>query len=242
MADHGGWQARRVTPWYHRVVSTKRSSTKGLFEAEHGYAHCIRNKLCRECGGPITGRRKTWCSDECVNAYKVRSDPTFVRRAVFERDQGVCARCDLDTETVRKAVNVATSEAVRAWKASRRATESVSWVRYRLRGWNPPGLAELARDARKAILVEFGLAPWWNRKTFWDADHVVAVHQGGGECDLDNYQTLCVRCHQARSSHQARRRARRSKGPVKIARREGESYAAYTRRVLGRPLEVPQRG
>lgn len=28
------------------------------------------------------------------------------------------------------------------------------------------------------------------------ADHIVAVYQGGGLCDLENLRTLCVICHQ----------------------------------------------
>lgn len=32
------------------------------------------------------------------------------------------------------------------------------------------------------------------------ADHIVAVYQGGGLCDLENLRTLCVICHQV-SSH-----------------------------------------
>lgn len=29
----------------------------------------------------------------------------------------------------------------------------------------------------------------------WEADHIVPVIEGGGECGLENYRTLCVRCH-----------------------------------------------
>jgi 5-methylcytosine-specific restriction endonuclease McrA len=36
---------------------------------------------------------------------------------------------------------------------------------------------------------------WGRRKTLWDADHIVPVAEGGGECDLDNMRTLCVLCH-----------------------------------------------
>jgi 5-methylcytosine-specific restriction endonuclease McrA len=36
---------------------------------------------------------------------------------------------------------------------------------------------------------------WGKRKTLWDADHVVPVAEGGGECDLDNMRTLCLLCH-----------------------------------------------
>jgi 5-methylcytosine-specific restriction endonuclease McrA len=34
-----------------------------------------------------------------------------------------------------------------------------------------------------------------DRKSLWDADHIVPVAEGGGECDLDNLRTLCVHCH-----------------------------------------------
>jgi len=29
----------------------------------------------------------------------------------------------------------------------------------------------------------------------WEADHVIPVSQGGGGCDLTNFQTLCQDCH-----------------------------------------------
>ena len=38
----------------------------------------------------------------------------------------------------------------------------------------------------------------WNRgsrKSLWDADHIVAVAEGGGECDVSNMRTLCLKCH-----------------------------------------------
>jgi 5-methylcytosine-specific restriction protein A len=35
------------------------------------------------------------------------------------------------------------------------------------------------------------------RKSLWDADHVVPVVEGGGECDLANIRTLCLKCHRA---------------------------------------------
>jgi hypothetical protein len=41
---------------------------------------------------------------------------------------------------------------------------------------------------------------WGNRKTLWDADHIVPVAEGGGECDVDNMRTLCVLCHRKATS------------------------------------------
>jgi hypothetical protein len=36
---------------------------------------------------------------------------------------------------------------------------------------------------------------WGSRNHLWDADHIVAVAEGGGECDLSNMRTLCLKCH-----------------------------------------------
>lgn len=35
-------------------------------------------------------------------------------------------------------------------------------------------------------------------KSGWEYHHVLPVHKGGGKCGLDNYITLCVRCHKKR--------------------------------------------
>lgn len=38
-----------------------------------------------------------------------------------------------------------------------------------------------------------------NRKTLWDADHILPVIEGGGECDLENLRTLCLNCHRSQT-------------------------------------------
>jgi 5-methylcytosine-specific restriction enzyme A len=47
---------------------------------------------------------------------------------------------------------------------------------------------------RQKLLARWGLTRI-NRKTLWDADHIVPVIEGGGECDLANIRTLCLVCH-----------------------------------------------
>lgn len=42
----------------------------------------------------------------------------------------------------------------------------------------------------------------------WQADHIVPVVEGGGQCGLENLRTLCDRCHTAETSALAGRRAR----------------------------------
>lgn len=39
----------------------------------------------------------------------------------------------------------------------------------------------------------------------WDADHILAVAEGGGGCDLRGYQTLCKRCHAKKTKELIRR-------------------------------------
>ena len=48
------------------------------------------------------------------------------------------------------------------------------------------------------------------RKSLWDADHIVPVSEGGGECDLSNIRTLCLRCHRVATAA-LRERVRRAK-------------------------------
>ena len=52
--------------------------------------------------------------------------------------------------------------------------------------------------ARLKALTEWGLRPGRrSRKSLWDADHILPVSEGGGECDLENVRTLCLKCHRA---------------------------------------------
>jgi 5-methylcytosine-specific restriction endonuclease McrA len=43
----------------------------------------------------------------------------------------------------------------------------------------------------------------------WDADHVVPVVEGGGESTLENYRTLCCRCHGEETAKLRKRRAKK---------------------------------
>lgn len=41
----------------------------------------------------------------------------------------------------------------------------------------------------------------------WEADHIVPVVEGGGECGLENLRTLCQPCHRRETAKLAARRA-----------------------------------
>ncbi|MCS7025126.1 MAG: HNH endonuclease [Bryobacteraceae bacterium] len=115
--------------------------------------------LCRWCHLEVPARRRTFCSDWCVEQWRLRTDPSYLRQLVFLRDQGVCAACGLDTQA--------------ALNQLRRA-----------------------RGTRRSQLLDWwGLKPGLSPKSLWEADHIVPVSEGGGECDLSNLRTLCLRCH-----------------------------------------------
>jgi 5-methylcytosine-specific restriction endonuclease McrA len=60
-------------------------------------------------------------------------------------------------------------------------------------------------DRRLQKLREWGLTRM-SRSSLWDADHVVPVVEGGGECDLSNLRTLCLKCHRQATAELRQRR------------------------------------
>ncbi len=112
--------------------------------------------LCRWCNLEVPAGRLTFCSNWCVEEWRLRSNPGHLRERVFERDRGVCARCGLDCTAefrrLKKLRGVARAKAAQEWKVGR-------------------------------------------RRSLWDADHIVPVVEGGGECDISNMQTVCLKCH-----------------------------------------------
>ena len=66
-------------------------------------------------------------------------------------------------------------------------------------------LKRLRGAARLKASLEWGLRAG-SRKSLWDADHIVPVVEGGGECDLRNIRTLCLKCHRAVTMELRKRR------------------------------------
>jgi 5-methylcytosine-specific restriction protein A len=114
--------------------------------------------LCRWCTLEVPVGRRTFCSDWCVDEWRLRTDTSYLRERTFQRDKGVCSLCGTDT--------------VAAFQDLKRKR----------------GLA------RQRLLLAWGMKTL-TRSTLWDADHIVPVAEGGGQCDLSNIRTLCLRCH-----------------------------------------------
>lgn len=129
--------------------------------------------LCRWCSLEVPKGRLTFCSDFCVEEWKLRTDPGYLRQKVLDRDKGICAACRIDC--------------LAEWRSIMRLRGA---ARHRkLLDWNVKGRV---------------------RRSLWDADHIVPVVEGGGECDLSNIRTLCLKCHRASTATLRERRRRTS--------------------------------
>lgn len=128
--------------------------------------------LCRVCGKEVTGRRKTFCSDECVDKFLTQTDTEHARRKVFARDHGVCALCGLDTEAL---IAEKTAGFISDGHSAGRAKQ----------------------HAIQEILAVWGYLKM-RRRVLWDMDHVIAVVLGGTN-DLENLRTLCMPCHKTQT-------------------------------------------
>ncbi|MBI1786649.1 MAG: HNH endonuclease [Acidobacteria bacterium] len=73
--------------------------------------------------------------------------------------------------------------------------------------WNH--LRRMRRDKRMVALRAWGVRNP-RRSSLWDADHIVPVAEGGGECDLANLRTLCLRCHKRATAELRERLSRAS--------------------------------
>lgn len=160
---------------------------------------------CSWCLAPVPKGRKSWCSQACVDEYLIRSGSDHVRSRLLKRDHGVCACCGIDCLALEKDLH--------RYRRLCRATCPREWTRRQhfrllrkprferrqvLARWRRIADAFCARI--KEDFVVRGLPLHLSRKSVWDADHIVEVAEGGGLCGLDNYQTLCLKCHQDKTN------------------------------------------
>ena len=105
-----------------------------------------------------------------------------MRQRVFRRDHGVCALCGMDTTVLGRVLKA-------------------EWHRIR----------QARSEQERRERAEFRQRYRWffRRRSYWDADHIVPVVEGGGECTMANIRTLCEPCHRGVTKEQARNRASR---------------------------------
>lgn len=209
-------------------MSTNRTRPDAGWVSDHRLA------ACRCCGGPLPKGRRTFCGgaqhqfgwpkgttrrsqenrviitpgDGCVHEWLLRSSAAYARDDVGARDQGVCALCGLDTLRLKRLIH-----------ALMHAHSRLSWPRGAIAN-NRSGLVLVMRRAQRLLeRHRYPVKAWecesntiaygrvFGRSHWWEADHIVPVVEGGGECGLDGLRTLCVPCHRDVTAALNRRRA-----------------------------------
>ena len=119
-----------------------------------------------------------------------RARPSYrrARSAVGLRDCGVCARCGLDTHALRLAIDFYAA------------------LRKRLQRKDYTGFAMLPVEAEFARAIGENARRWPGE--LWEANHIVAIVEGGAADDPDNIETLCARCHKLHTKALAVRNAK----------------------------------
>lgn len=177
-----------------------------------GWTSGKRLPECRQCGKPPVHPRRTFCSDDCVHEWKIRTNPGYMADEVLKRDLGICALCGLDCVALEHEL-----------RALRRRELERHYATFRTLGDRE--LNHFGSRARcpqfHARCDEVGLSEKRRSdlsRRLWAADHIVPVVEGGGSCDLSNMRTLCHRCHDGET---AKLRSRLSKARRQQADRTG---------------------
>uniref|UniRef100_A0A9J7Y483 Zinc finger, RAN-binding domain containing 3 n=1 Tax=Cyprinus carpio carpio TaxID=630221 RepID=A0A9J7Y483_CYPCA len=141
--------------------------------------------LCLSCQKP-SGEHCGWaggfCSPACMEDFQLRSNQGYMRARVLETEQGVCQHCGLNAHQLYVQVRDAP-------RTHRKEMLDNTW------------LAQLPLKQ----LNEMIQSPAEGQ--FWQVDHINPVYRGGGQCSLENLQTLCTVCHRMRTAQQAKDRS-----------------------------------
>ncbi|XP_069568873.1 DNA annealing helicase and endonuclease ZRANB3 [Brachyistius frenatus] len=168
---------------------------------EPGYLQAVDGRgvpLCLSCQQACPTGGGAWdtrfCGRRCQEEFQLRSSQTYMRSQVLEAEKGVCQHCGLGAHDLFLKVRDAPP-------SHRKQILENTW------------LAQLSFKQ----LNEMIRAPV--EGDFWQVDHIRPVYSGGGQCSLDNLQTLCTACHKTRTAQQARERSqmRKSAAASKVA-------------------------
>ncbi|NXK31679.1 ZRAB3 endonuclease, partial [Piprites chloris] len=157
-----------------------------------GYLQALDSQgspLCLSCQQPtaqLPPGSRAWdtrfCSHACQEDFSIRSSQSYLRTKVFEVEHGVCQFCHQNAQELYLSVRDAP-------RSRRKELLENSWLSHLPLGQ----LNEMIRSPSEG--------------QFWQVDHIRPVYSGGGQCSLDNLQTLCTACHRERTAKQAKERS-----------------------------------
>uniref|UniRef100_A0AAX7VX99 Zinc finger, RAN-binding domain containing 3 n=1 Tax=Astatotilapia calliptera TaxID=8154 RepID=A0AAX7VX99_ASTCA len=146
--------------------------------------------LCLSCQQPCSTTGGAWdtrfCSHRCQEEFQLRSSQTYMRSQVLEAERGICQHCGLHAHDLFIKVRDAPP-------SQRKEILENTWL-------TQLPLKQLNEMIRAPVEGDF-----------WQVDHIRPVYSGGGQCSLDNLQTLCTVCHKARTAQQAKERSQSRK-------------------------------
>ncbi|XP_075685319.1 DNA annealing helicase and endonuclease ZRANB3 [Rhinoderma darwinii] len=178
----------------------------------NGYLQVVDNAgnpLCVYCQEPcrqVTAQKDTtawdnrFCSRKCQDDYLIRSSQSYMRAKVFETERGVCQQCCLNAQELFLSMRDAPL-------SQRKGLLESTWM------------AQLPLDQLNELIRN----P--TEGQFWQVDHIRPVYGGGGQCALDNLQTLCSVCHRERTALQAKERSRSKK--LSVASKYGSDISKF---------------
>ncbi|XP_053838228.1 DNA annealing helicase and endonuclease ZRANB3 isoform X3 [Vidua macroura] len=157
-----------------------------------GYLQALDNQgtpLCLSCqqptaqpppGCPAWDTR--FCCHACQEDFSIRSSQSYLRSKVFQIEHGVCQCCQHNAQELYLSLRDAP-------RSHRKQLLESSWMSHLPLGQ----LNEMIRSPTEG--------------QFWQVDHIQPVYSGGGQCSLENLQTLCTACHRERTAKQAKERS-----------------------------------
>ena len=189
-------RAQHAAAASEKAYAAARGASAKLPRFDYARAGHVRGSLeaCRLCDAAIPPPRRTFCSDECVHFHLLRTSGSHVRKALAIRDGRICALCGVDAGAAYAISRRVLREALAAGSHSLQSALEASVAGGPFRGY-----ACLSVNRRGRSKVREG--------SFWQADHVHPVADGGGCCGLLNLRTLCTPCHSGVTALAAGRRA-----------------------------------
>jgi 5-methylcytosine-specific restriction endonuclease McrA len=161
-------------------------------------------RVCVWCGKalPSGKKKKRWCSQKCVDEFLIiKGDMGLVRAKLRKRERECCQGCGGDLKALAQVLRI-DLEALGSPNI-RASTFMTIWGRWR--DWfGKKQKGELDHHAAGFILGPSPpasvvhtrlLLQQFSRRSLWQADHIVAVEDGGSGTDLSNLQLLCTKCH-----------------------------------------------
>ena len=125
---------------------------------------------CRWCNKGVKPPRRTLCSEECAHEIRLRTNHRYFKNCVYKRDKAVCVLCGEDTKILAKTYFLFETK-----------EDKIIFLKEK-------GIS----IKRKIYKRKYGGG-------LWDADHILPVKEGGGQCGLDNIRTLCIPCHKKKT-------------------------------------------